>query len=107
MPRGGRDSHKRLLFSPAFVRALHNHLVALDAETLVEKYRECLPLLLEQWDDFSTQLKRTALKLPGRDNDLLVGATAQKPSKHVWLQFVCDLSDDALIEMESVDPLIG
>lgn len=107
MPRGGRDSHKRLLFSPAFVRALHNYLVELDAETMVEKYRECLPLLLGKWDNFSTQLKRTGLKLPGRDNDLLVGATAQKPSKHVWLQFVCDLSDDALIEMESVDPLKG
>ena len=107
MPRGGHDSHKRLLFSKAFVRALHNHLIALDAETIVEKYREYPPLLLEKWDDFSTQLKRTGFKLPGQYNDLLVGATAQKPKKHMWLQFVCDLSEDALIEMESVDPLKG
>lgn len=105
MPRGGRDATKRLLFTPAFVRTLFAHLTGLEPDKVANSARPELAAVLAAREPLETMLKRTGFPIPWKHDELMIAAAIGKPVKGAWLQFVCDLSDGALIDQESEDPL--
>ena len=105
MPRGGNDVHKRLLFTPKFVRELVASVEDLDEDELLPDHRE-------HWRNWTTDLIRVreamlrdGLELSG--NSLFnMGVFVGKKKGKNWLQIVVDVSDEALILLQGKDPLV-
>ncbi len=100
MPRGGNDSQKRILFAPAYVRALVAILREKSVDDFAQDYKENFTQLQASIADFERMMLRDGLPIPGRANKFGITTNLKKPSKKFWLEFICDLSDEALLEIE-------
>lgn len=105
MPRGGNDVHKRLLFTRRFVRDLIARVEGLDEGDLVPDHRG----YWHSWIGGLTRVRRAmlidGLELSGNSlfkMGVLVGSEQGKN----WLEIVVDVSDEALIQLQGMDPLV-
>ena len=104
LPRGGRDVHKRALFTQRFVRELLSRLGEVEEEELVNSHRQCRRGGVEAAAQMRRAMLRQGLKLPGEAVFGLV-ASVSEPKRTGWLEIVVDVSDEALLELQGTDPL--
>ena len=104
IPRGGKDSHKKVLFSRRFVRELLALLEGTNADELPRKDRQHRLDCIKNADQVRMAMLRDGLRLPGKGIFGLVTSVGQ-PEKKAWLEIVIDVSDDALIDLHGTDLL--
>ena len=105
MPRGGNDRRKRALFTPRFVRDLVARLEGVGEDEFFPADREHRKNWISNPTTVRRAMLREGLRLPGEGiykMDVLTGSGKGKN----WLQFVVDVSDEALIQLHGTDPLI-
>ena len=104
MPRGGKDQHKRLLFTPRFVRELVARVEDLDEGELLPDHRDHR----RDWIGGLTKVKgamlRDGLEL-SRNSLFKTGVMIGSEQGKNWLEIVVDVSDEALIQLQGMDPL--
>ena len=104
MPRGGRETHKRVLFAQKFVRELVVRLEELGEDDLFPDHRPHRRDCIEKAASVRKAMLREGLALPGEGIFKIVTSVGE-PRKRSWLEIVIDVSDEALIELDGTDPL--
>ncbi|MDD9981068.1 MAG: hypothetical protein OXU81_06880 [Gammaproteobacteria bacterium] len=104
LPRGGKDIHKRALFTQRFVRELLAKLEEVNEGDLLGDHRPHRREFIEEAPKVRVAMLREGLKLPGEGVFKLVTSVG-KPRNKGWLELVVDVSDEALLELQGTDPL--
>lgn len=98
MPRGGSESETRALFTKHFLRTLVARLDQIEDTDLLPDHRE----LRKDWMENDTKVRKAMLKdgirLSGEGLFKTFASAGPKKGKN-WLEFVVNVSDDALIHM--------
>ena len=101
MPRGGNDAKKRVLFTQKYTRAVLEHLETCDADSFHEDHRDCYEIVIKHGEELRQAMVSKGLELPGSLEKFGVSLSVDKPIKKPWLQFVCDLNDDSILNKEA------
>ena len=104
MPRGGKDTHKRALFSSKFVRELLAKLEKLEEGDLLPDHRRYRRECIENAEQLRQAMLRDGLALPGEGVFKLVTSVGDLRNRS-WLEIVIDVSDEALIDLQGTYPL--
>ena len=104
LPRGGRDVHKRALFTQKFVRDLLARLEGMEEKDLFCDHRQHWRDCVERAGELRWAMLRDGLQLPGEAIFKLV-ASVGTPRKKSWLEIVIDVADEALLDLHGTDPL--
>lgn len=101
MPRGGKDSKKRIIFTQKYARALLAQLGTYVIEQIHNDHRDYYAAAIDHGEELRQAMVSNGLELPGTLDKFGVSASVGNPTKKHWLQFVCDLDDDSLLNMEA------
>ncbi len=104
MPRGGRDAHKRALFTQKFVRELVARVEELNEDDLLEDQRPHRREWIGNLERVRKEMLRVGLKLPG-EGLFRTGVYVGSGNGRKWLEIVVDVSEKALIRLSATDPL--
>ena len=107
MPRGGKEEQKRALFTSRFMRDLAARLEGMDEGELFPQDRGHRRNWISDPIRVRRAMLREGLKLPGEGifkSKLLIG-DGEGQGKN-WLEVVVDVSDEALIQLHTMDPLV-
>ncbi len=104
MPRGGKDTQKRALFSSKFVRELLAKLEALAEDDLLVDHRQYWRECIENTERLGQAMLRDGLALPGETVFKLTTSVGDRRNKS-WLEIVIDVSDEALMDLRGSYPL--
>lgn len=104
LPRGGADKWLRVLFTGSFVRDLVARVEEMDENELLLADRQHR----KDWIDNSTKVRsvmlQDGLELSGKWNYGMAASVGPKRGKN-WLEVVVDVSDEALLQLNTADPL--
>ena len=103
MPRGGKDAKKRILFTQKYTRAVLAHLETCDSDDFHRDHRDCYETVIKHGEELRQAMVSNGLELPGSLEKFGVSSSVGDPIRKPWLQFVCDLNDDSLLNMEAED----
>ena len=104
MPRGGSDRKRRALFTPRFVRRLLVRLEGIDDTDLFPDDRGHRDSWVANAGGVRKAMLRDGVRLPGEGICKMLTSIGTPRGKN-WLEIVVDISDEALINMRSTDPL--
>lgn len=104
MPRGGKDLKIRVLFTPKFFRDLLARLQGLSEEDLLCAHRDYWRSWLSQADNVRGAMLRDGLVVPGEGLHRMETSIGKR-KENSWLEIVVDVSEEALIELQGIDPL--
>ena len=105
MPRGGSEEKMRALFTSRFVRTLVARLEAIDDTELIHGDREHRKNWIGNAARVRQAMLRDGLELPGKGVFKLLTSIGTLKGTN-WLEIVVDVADDALLNMQSTDPLV-
>lgn len=104
MPRGGKETQKRALFTQKFARELVATLGEIDEGALANEHRQHRRDCIEQVAELRKAMLQKGLDLPGK-GIFGIGVLSGSQTRKHWLNIVIDVSDDALIHAQGTDPL--
>lgn len=105
LPRGGKDLQMRVLFTRRFLRELLGRLEELDDDDLLCDHRGHWRDWVERTDKVREAMLRDGVKLPGKGVFNLKTSIGEPVGKS-WLEIVVDISAEARIDMQGIDPLV-
>lgn len=101
MPRGGDDKTKRILFTQKYARALLANLAARDPAQFHDDHKAYFEAALEHSEELRHAMLTDGLSLPGSLEKYGISTSVANASKRPWLQFVCNLNDKDLVNLEA------
>ena len=104
MPRGGKDLKMRVLFTPKFFRDLLARLQGLSEEDLLCAHRDFWRGWLAQAESVRGTMLREGLVVPGMSLHKMETSIGKR-KENSWLEIVIDVSEEALIDLQGIDPL--
>jgi len=104
MPRGGNDRRMRVLFSTRFYRELLARLEGLGEDDLLRGDRNHWRNWIDQTERVRAAMLRDGVELPGK-GPFGVATLIGEREEGSWLEIVVDLSAEARMNVQEMDPL--